>query len=402
MGTQTMQRPNSTGRPAPPATSFEAFRQKTQRLQYQMSQQSITNPGDTKIFNTDKIGYIEGIHLDVQATVTSSGAAAGTWDANYFPYNFLKQIVIQQNNGFAFMNVTGFEAFMIEKIYMGTNAYPDVRISPLSGYSGTGGARNAQTSVFNSTDSTVVAAGDALAASKTYKIAIRLFLPLAAHRDLRAGLVMVQNPTAALTLQITTESLTTVANVTAGTLTLTACTITPTAVTYTIPNAADAQPFAPGMGIRNRWISDMQPWTTSGQQDYKVPTGAMIVRLLHNFQNVSSSRLVPAALYATANDPTSQNFNPIQVVYGAVQYPTNYGLNYLLWDVRKAFGSDFPDGVVLLDMGVGDSLDNGINTMNLINTRQLTEFKSSITTAITPAANSQLRSLRQELLLPAS
>jgi hypothetical protein len=383
-------------RAAPARPNFGAFLAKTTPINKQLSDSTINNFGDTRQIDCDRVGYLAYVIVLVQAVVTSAAGTTGNWDANFFPWNIVSRLRLESNTGYIHYSTKGFENYLVQK-WMRLGWDPGTRINPNAALSGTAGARNAFATVWNVTDSALVAPGDALAASKVYNISVPFIIPLVSHSDLRTGLLMIQNNATRASLFVTLGTAADLANVTAGSLALTSCTIRAMQKMYSIPSDPIAQPYAPGEGFRHRIISEQQQWTAAGDIDYRAPVNGIICRIAAQLRNISSSRPIPQPFFSTPNNPLTPNLGLCSVEFASSQRPESERFEHLLWNTRFNLGTDMPDGVILFDFATGSSLEAGIAIEGLYNTRKITEFKTTINTTITPAAGAFVDYMRQEL-----
>lgn len=384
---------------APMRPSFAKFLALSQPINKQLSDVSFTNFGETKSVDLDRVGYLAYLFGYIEATITTGAAMAGTWDTNFFPWNLISKITAESNSGYQFYNTSGFENMMIMRTLLGLSFDPGTAIHPNTSYNGVRGARNAFAQVVNTTTNALVPAGTAIASSTVFKVRVPFVIPFVSHRDMRSGLILVQNNATRVTVRVTLGS-TLDLGVTSGTATLTSCTLRTVQQVMSIPADPTAQPYAPGEGFRHRIISEQLNWTASGDQDYRVPVNGIICRVWQHFLDVTSSRFTPLPFFAAAGsfaDPTSCALGNATVEYASSQRPESVRAENILFATRYQLGLDMPDGVLLYDFATGSSLEAGISIANLYNTRRLTEFKLQTNVTSTPAAGAKINYMRQEL-----
>lgn len=368
---------------ANPAVRRGNFLTMTTKNRQMLQDMSYTAQGDNKQVDVFATGFLSFLDVLVYGTITTGTSAAGTWDANHWPWNLIKRLSLRSNAGFTFYDTDGFSNRQIQEWYrLGYD--PGLAISPLvAGPYSTTGSRNAK----------IVFPTGALADSTAYKVNVKYRIPVVSHADLRAGLVPLQNNATRVTLSTVLGSITDWAGSSGvlgagGTVALTAKT---RMEFFSVPSDPSAMP---DISFIHRIIQDTQPWTASGDQDYRPPVNGVFLRIMERFLNAG----VPAKFYATANDPTTANFGNVGVIYAASEIPENYDFRFNLDDRDLDYMTPAADGVFLFDFASGGgSIEMGTSSRDAYNTRRLTEFKLRINTTITPSAGSVIECVRQEL-----
>lgn len=387
---------------------FRSFLVQTTPISKQISDLAFVNQNEQKSVDLDRVGYLAYAQLFLIGTITTGVGAAGTFDANYWPYNLLSRIRAESNTGYIHYNTSGFDNYLVQRFTrMGFD--PGTTINPLSAYSGVKGSRNAFATTFNATTNAIVTPGTAIAASTTYKVMVPYMIPFVAFGDLRTGLIPVQNAATKVSIYATMGNIvdwlgSTGALGTGGAISFTMRTMEQL---YSIPDDPLAQPFAPGEGYLHRIITDRYPWSASGDNETKIPVNGIIARAMMNFKvaQAANAPFIPQQFFTTAGalaDPSLPLFNNIKVQYAASQLPENYRFEHLLYWTRQLYGTDFPDGTLLFDFATGSSVEAGIAIEGLYNTRRITEFLVGANSSVTPAVNSVIDVTRQELQLLAA
>lgn len=381
MNAQTTRQPQAVS----PAQRIGNFLTLTTRNRQTLQDMAFTAQGDNKSSDVYATGFLSYLRVCVFGTITTGSGASGTFDANYWPWNLIKRLSLRSNAGFTYYDTDGFTNRLVQK-YHRLGYDPGLQISPLTGtpYSTTG----ARVGIIQGP-----AAGAAVAASTAYPVLVQYLIPLVSHPDIRAGLLPLQNNATRVTLGMVLGSFTDWAGAaavfgTGATISLTART---TMEFFSVPADASAMP---DLSFVHRIIQDTVPWTASGDQDYRVPVNGTILRVWEQFRNAG----VPAKFFATANDPTTNNFNNVSVIYAASELPETYDYRNMIAQHRFDYLTDLSDGTFLFDFASGGgSIEMGVSSRDAYNTRRLTEFKLRVNTSIAPSANSTIECVRQEL-----
>lgn len=377
---QQVQQARSAANPQVRRGNFLTLAQRNRNM---LADMSFTSAGDNKSSDVYATGFLSHLCVMIYGTITTGTSSAGTFDANYWPWNLVKRITLRSNAGLTFYDTDGFSNRLIQRWYrLGYD--PGLQISPLvaAPYSTTG-ARVAN----------IQFPTGARADSTAYEVSVTYLIPLVSHSDLRAGLLPLQNNATRVTLNVVLGSITDWLGSSGvlgagGTVNLTARTMMEF---FSVPNDANAMP---DISYTHRIIQDTVPWTASGDQDYRVPVNGTILRIEEQFRNAG----VPAKFFQTANLPSTANFSNQQVTYAASEVPEVYDFRFGLQDYKRTYLADQLDGCFLFDFAAGGgSIEMGTSSRDAYNTESLTEFKTRVTTSIAPSANSTIECVRQEL-----
>jgi len=365
------------------APSRGNFLQQTLRNRSQLPDVSYTAQGDNKSVDVFATGYAAYLRVMVYGKIITGTSSAGTWDANFWPWNLMKRLQLTSNAGFTFYDTDGFTNRLVQT-WQALGYDPGLQISPnvAAPYSTTG-ARVAN----------VQFPTGALADSTTYPILVEYLIPIVAHKSLRAGLLPLQNNATRVTLRAVLGSITDWAGSSGviGTGGSVSFTMRTEMEWYSVPADPSAQP---DISYIHRVIQDTQSWTTSGDQDYKVPVNGVIMRVQERFINAG----VPEKFFTTANDPTTNRFGNCAVIYAASEQPENSDFRFLLQRHRQQYLTDSLDGCILFDFADGSgSPENALMSTNMYNTQSLTEFKLRVNVANAPGSNSTIEVIREEL-----
>lgn len=355
----------------------------TTRNRQNLQDMAYTAQGDNKSVDVYATGFLSFLRVNLFGTITTGTSAAGTFDANYWPWNLLKRISLRSNAGFTYYDTDGYSNRLVQKWYrMGYD--PGLQIDPLvAGPYATTGSRVAQ----------IQFPTGAVSSSTAYPISVTYLIPLVSHADLRAGLLPLQNNATRVTVATTLGSITDWAG-SSGVIGAGA-TISLTARTrmefFSVPTDPSAMP---DISFLHRIVQDTVPWTASGDQDYRVPVNGVILRVQEQFRNAG----VPALFFATANDPTTPNFGNVSVIYAASEQPEIYDFRQMLQQEHLDYLTSAQNGTFLFDFASGGgSIEMGTSSRDAYNTRRLTEFKLRVNTTLTPGAGSTIECVRQEL-----
>jgi hypothetical protein len=356
-----------------------AFAQLTRRNRVPLPDMAFTSAGSSQRADLPQVGYLAGLWITAFGNINSGASAAGTFNANYFPYNLFSRIRLSSNEGLEIYNTDGYANLLVMMSrHMG---YQPAQLTAANNFGiGTQGSRLC--SIFYPTGT--------IAASTTYPFLVNYFIPVASDDDLRAGLILLQNQATRASLEMTLGTFsdwgfTAFANATIS------CTVRASMEFYSVPADPAAQPDTTFI---HRVIQEQVPLTTLGEQVYRVPVNGVIIRVFQIMLNNAA----PFAFFTTANNPTTPAIGNIQVQYAASQKPEIEDFRTYVARNRYFYGQDYPDGVILHEFGLGGgSVEVGTHGRDLYDTSQLTEFSLITNVTAGTLTNANIRYVREEL-----
>lgn len=359
-----------------------AFLTQTRRMDQNLGDMTFTTQGQTLTTTLPAVGLANILYLHVFGTITTT--ASGAWDANYFPYNLFSNINLRTSEGITLYNGSGYTNYLMQ-LGMHANRFDPLH-NPTNAYLGTQGAK------------VVTTAPSGNCAAQANPIGITYLIPIAADDSADIGLQMIQNDSLQVVLSMTLNQFSALTTGTDPAFSAASFTVRPTYEWFSIPKANPQQNGAIPMPDQNwifQTIEDVVPWVGTGEFQYKPTPGGIFTKTWMHFQNNG----VPAAFFATANDPQTQNFNNISIVYGGSQYIEAIDMANFLYRTRRMYGQDWPDGTFFHDWASGGgSPELGLDRRDTFNTAGITEFTLRANWGTTAPTNGQLIALRQQLL----
>lgn len=357
-----------------------AFESQTRRSRQMLNDMVFSAENQTLRVDLPQVGYAARLHIKAFGTITTNASAAGTWKtaSGYWPYNLLSRLRLVSNEGLELYNTRGYVNQLVQMVHRELCAPAQNPVALNYGVSNAG----APTAV------TVFPTGT-IGVSTTYNVCVDYYIPIASDRFLTAGLLLLQNQATRVSLECTLGA--------GADWGLTAGAETPSITVraaleyFSVPADPQAQPDT---SYIHRWIEDVQPWTASGDNLYKVPVNGVILNILSIYENAGS----PQPFFSTAGNPNTPNFGNVYVQYAASMRPEQEDFRLHLAQQRLVYGLDFPDGVFVWDFASGGGIPSlGIRPRDVYDTSQLTEFAIAENTTVTPGANSKIYRVRREL-----
>ena len=314
------------------------FKQLTRRNWQNLGSKVIAAAGGSAIFELPRARLLAGcrIMVDATATVTKSDAAAPT-PADLAPYSLVKKILLNLNNGFAPVELTGAAAYIVNYTIKGVN-------NAAAATSGRGAAVLGLTSSSGGT------------ANKLHMV---IDIPNELNPRDPVGLILLQNVDTLANLEIQTGAIGDVFPADSGyTFVLSTVTVTVMTDTYSIP----ADPSAvPDISILKSYKGRTES-IQAGENVIKLPVGQTYRKLWFTIRNSSAVRLGDANITS-----------PIELVLDQNETPYKVAAGFLAADNARAYDGALPDGMYVFDFS-----DNGIpnlgNSRDLIDTQRITEF----------------------------
>jgi len=316
------------------------FAQSTRQHWQTMPTQAVNAENTTIQFNLPKVRLLSRILLHVEATATLTSTAGTIQTAAYGPYNIIRRIALDMNNGFSPYVLSGADASLYSRLTTNQSIY-DVS---------TNGKAN---TYFEN-----------IAAAGGHDCAIRFTIPITATLNLRdqVGFLLLQNDESVITLTCDISTLANAYVLNAGNgdaVTFKNMKITPTLETYSIPNVSAAFPDLSVLKLVSSKSDIFQAGATS---IIKLPVGTIYRKLIFKFVDNNGVALTDQSF--TGN--LDLVFNQADTPY-SIQPQTLSAINHM------EYGQPLPSGVYSLDLS-----DNGIvnygGSINYIDSEKLTEL----------------------------
>jgi len=352
------------------------FKLMTRRSRTALEDKSITSESQYNTIDLPQNGYLGSLVVQVYGTLATNATAAGTWDANYWPYNLLNSIALRSNEGLEVYRTSGYTNKLVQ-IVDRIGHSPDESPTVIGTVQGTQGSKVGSIQFPTGT----------IAISTTYHVLVTYRIPIAVDDSLAAGLLLLQHQATRLTIDTQLNTLAKM-GFTAGSAAI-ALTQRASMEWYSVPTSPDAQP---NLDFIHRWIEDTQSWTASGDQRYKVPVNGIVSRVIVDLENNG----VPMVFFATANQPGSVNLGNVGVEYASSQRTEWEDAKIFMSRARRQWSQDLPDGVLVHDFSQGGGSPLMWDGRDTYDTGALTEFAIVTNLTVTPT-NGKIRYTREQL-----
>jgi hypothetical protein len=320
-----------------PQQAAQYFAQMT-RQNLQMLPATAGAESSTITFNLPKVRLTSKIRVMVEAVLTATHASATSYTpATFGPYELIRKVSIDMNNGFSPFSVSGKQLYMISLLDEQSNTFRPAttgRGRTVQGVtSSTGGAPNT--------------------------IRFMMDLPLTLNDREPIGLVLTQNQETTVTVTIDTNNAASLlASTTGYTLALSNFVFTPMVESFAIP--ALAQAF-PDLSILKLVQAASQTISGSGEQTFKLPTGQTYRKLAFLIENSSGG---------VADTDLAGN---IELVFNQADTPYKVSPKMLAAINHSQYGQTLPNGMYAFDFTYQGTPNYG-GSRDYVDTERLTEF----------------------------
>lgn len=305
------------------------FRAATRQQIVPLAGQTAVAFGQKLTFPLPQTGYLAKIWLPFTATLTTNATAAGT-QAVYppMPWSAINRVRLYTNEGATLVDVSGYELYLYN---MWVNRLSNPAIDLVTGI----GALNA-----NNKANLYVSPSGALAASTQYIHSGVLQIPIFTDDTLMLGLLLTQNVTTRLNLDVVFGNVGDVSVLSAGGFASQSLAVNPECEFYSVPLDSMTQP---NLRFVRTLISEVQPVTlANGDFVYKPQISNIYARIIGMMENG-----------ATLAQMAVSNINRISLRYA--QTITPYAQGYVGHIARHKFysGWTMPDGMWAYDFTTG-------------------------------------------------
>lgn len=352
-----------------------SFNQATRQSFIQLGNGLTYSANGVSSIQLPQVGFLAKIIIPIAIAYTT--AATGTYvnittGLNFTPYGLVRRVILRTNEGAEIYNTSGMGNYLVQRTL---RTATDVR-NPLTSANST----NAANAVFQIPAT--------MTTSTAYTQQFALVIPVAWGDSLAAGLILLQNPTTRLTLEIQWGDLSVDDFTLGGTtpaLSVTSVTATPMMEVYNLP--ANTNDY-PDLSMLHVILEDTTPIVSTGDFTYRPPLGNLYLNVIHQFIN-NSAAMVPA------------NFSKYSLNYAQTQ--TAYTITPQQQGVYQRYrngGIDMPDGVVQWGFDYGTGFPEIGNMRDVVDTSRLTDLSiiSTINTSVT-LTTASVRTVR-EMLAP--
>lgn len=313
----------------------QAARQVVQTLPAQAGAENATVS-----FTVPKARLLSKISLLVKATITVAHAANNTFaQAAMAPYNFIKNVRVEINNGFAPYRVSGIGAYLMNLLR--DNA---AQLSPAAS---------------NATRARTVFENAASAAGAANVLRFILDLPIALNDRDPVGLILAQNQETTVTVSVDFDDADVLlSSLTGYTVTASNVSVTPIIETFSIPPVPEALPDLSILKL----TQELNEITVAGGHVLRLPVGQTYRRMVLYFTDANGNPLGEADL--TGN---------IEITLNQADIPYVVDPYALAAQNQVAYGAALPKGVWAFDFAT-QGLPNYGGSRDYIDTERLTEF----------------------------
>lgn len=314
-------------------------------------------------------GYLGGITVNMQATITTgAGTPAGSW-ANYppLPYNLVKKFRIYTSEGVELFNISGWGMML----YQSRQRWQHVPSVDQIAYLNT----NNRAALYTTQTGTP-------SASTQYSFNCYWNIPIMTDDSMMLGLMLLQSPDIRLNLEITLANQADTGNISGVTLTP-SFNFKVGIESYTVPDDTGSQP-------NRRFVKlvqeDLFPYTTNGDQIYRPLTGNLYTSIMGLVENNGAQ--VP-----------SSNIGVVALRFAQSVYVYNEDILTNIARFREHWGYTPPDGLFAFDMQQGAGIPRIYDPRDWLNTSQQTDTAVIVNLSGLTPVNAQIRYIKEQLAL---
>lgn len=328
------------------------FAQMTRQMKQMLPSQKVDAEMQTVQFTLPKSRLLSKIWLEVDAIATLKSSNASIPKSVFSPYEILRRVSVDLNNGFSPFVVSGRDLLHYNLIRIN----PDV-LFPQSNSRGL-----------------VYVENEASAGGKDAKIKFQVELPITLNDRDPVGLILLQNPETQVTLTVDIDKLEKAyAPTTGDEVVFKSMTITPMIETFSVPPVQDAFPDITVLKL----VHGKRESFNAGQNVIKLTTGTIYRKLVLFFEDENGAAL--------ENTDFSGN---IEIIFNQADIPYSIKPSVLSGENHSQLGYALPSGLYVFDFSFQGSPNYG-GSRDYIDTERLTEFwirfnasKAGIVTAV--------------------
>lgn len=340
------------------------FAQATRQNFQTLPAQRVTAENTTVQFTLPKVRLLSRIMLYIEATATLTSTAGTIATAGYAPYNILRRVALDLNNGFSPVVLSGQDLYLYDRIGLESEAYVP--------------STNAKANTYIENLATV--------GGKDNKIHFTLNIPVTLNQRDGVGFILLQNDESSTTLSVDVDTLANAYVLNPGNgdeVTFKDLTITPMLETFSIPPIKEA---FPDVSVLKLLSSKKEIFQAGGSSVIKLPVGTIYRKMILKFTKDDGTPM-------TDNDFVGN----IELIFNQADIPYSVKPQILSSLNHRQYNTVLPSGVYVFDFS-----DNGIpnygGSRDYIDSERLTElwvrFNSNETGNITVISEtlSRLRS----------
>lgn len=316
------------------------FAQSTRQNFQMLPAKRVTAENETVQFTLPKVRLLSRIMLQVEAVATLTSTAASISTSTFSPFNILRRVSLDLNNGFSPFIVNGKDLYLYNLVRDNSEVF--------------GRQTNPKGNTY--VENTATAGG------RDNKIKFTLNLPLTLNERDAVGLLLLQNEETNVTLSVDVDTLANAYTLNAGNgdaVTFKSMTITPMVETFSIPPLKQA---FPQIDILKLVSSRTEKFGGNGSNVVKLSTGTIYRKLIMQFTKEDGTPML--------DDEFTGN---IELVFNQADIPYSIKPSILSAYNHQQFGHILPNGVFVFDFSYM-GISNLGGSRDYIDTERLTEF----------------------------
>lgn len=357
------------------------FESDTRQQIITLSAMSPPNPGTAGQIVTQQLptsGYLSSIFMLLKGTTTTTSAQStvvGTYPQP--PWNFIRKIRVYTNMGVELVNLSGYGLYLYDRT-LRSGLDIDTIVNSLTYAATDGGGNNTVRSRY-----LVHPTSLGVSSSETWKCGY--YLPIAWGTGGKAGLQLLQDDAVKYYLELTFGDLTDLYTSNSGSPSLTNVSVTPMVETFSTPRNPDNRP---DLSYSKVLLEESQPLDAgTGVSTFKMVTGNMVTRLIHEFSNGSTAKPL---------DPSE--ITNLRMDYAQTQVPYNLDPDTQLLRQAFLYGANMPQGVYIWELAEALGLPELPTMRDVIDTLMLTNLQTETTISGVTLSNSKLRTIKEWLV----
>ena len=323
-----------------------------------------------KTFVLPKVGLLSRLFLTFKGTYTMTLGGGSAAVSQFTAYNLIKRIRVLANSGASIFDVTGYGAYLINRIQARHSILTD--------------------SLFDSGGDANVFSAPVAGGANAWLMGLEI--PIAINEKDPVGLILLQNNSTTITVEIEFNSeygladdgSTAVLTTGAAAGVITAGTVGLSMEYFTVPRLpADY----PALNVIHQYLEENMPFSATGAQIVTLQRGNTYLQLIH--------------VLTCANLLNTAAVDRLRILYNQSEVPYNVVKSVQSLLQRKRYGSDLPVGTFVHDWYMSNGIPNLGNSRDFINSAAVTEFQSEVTVATgttVTAGQTSLRTIKRQLV----
>lgn len=312
------------------------FAQATRKYIQNLPSQSFSD-NQTISFQLPKARFLSKVYLQVSGTFKATHASKTSWTPSVFEkYNLIKQVRMSINNGFNPYQISGARL----RLYNIINNYKNVGLA---------------TDTFgqNRLDNVVSSSG----ATNTVKFTLEL--PITINERDTVGLILLQNESTLVTIDIDCNALSSIMADSDITLSAENIMITPIVETFSVPAIPEAVPDYSVLKIVNEQVENV---VSAGEMTIKIPTSLTYRKFFVYLASDTSGTPIDPSLI--------KNF---QLVFNQADSPININADFVAYKNKQDYQGALPLGCYCFDFS-SQGIANLGGGRDYIDSERLTEM----------------------------